>query len=232
MSTIDRPDHRILPPLEEGQRLGQPLFHERYEAMPLGTWAELIGGVVYMPSPLGYKHSCVDRILGFWLCQYEQATPGLTGAANLSTILGPDCEVQPDQQLQIPPACGGLARIVDDYAHGPPELVIEISRSSRKLDLGKKKDSYLKAGVPEYLVVSLEPEEIFWFLLRDEQYMRTEPGPDGWYRSERFPGLWLDPQALFREDIDALIAGLEAGLATPEHAEFTARIAATANPRG
>src|SRR5690348_18006492 len=27
-------------------------FHDRYEAMPDDTWAELVGGVVYMPSPV------------------------------------------------------------------------------------------------------------------------------------------------------------------------------------
>ena len=39
--------------LVEGQRLDQPTFHALYEAMPPGTRAELIDGVVYMPSPVG-----------------------------------------------------------------------------------------------------------------------------------------------------------------------------------
>ena len=39
--------------LVEGQRLDQPTFHELYEAMPPGTRAELINGVVLMPSPVG-----------------------------------------------------------------------------------------------------------------------------------------------------------------------------------
>ena len=34
MSTVDRPQPRVLPPLVAGQRLDQPTFHERYEAMP------------------------------------------------------------------------------------------------------------------------------------------------------------------------------------------------------
>jgi hypothetical protein len=37
LSTIERPDPRILPPLEAGQRLDQPAFHARYEAMPPST---------------------------------------------------------------------------------------------------------------------------------------------------------------------------------------------------
>src|SRR5271156_1111031 len=42
----------MLPPLENGDHLDQPTFHARYEAMPSGTRAQLIGGIVYMGSPL------------------------------------------------------------------------------------------------------------------------------------------------------------------------------------
>jgi hypothetical protein len=51
------------------------------------------------------------------------------------------------------------------------------------------------------------------------------PGPDGIYRSKVFPGLWLDAEAIFSEDLDRLIEVLEQGLATPEHAAFTAKLA-------
>src|SRR5450631_2276062 len=42
--------------LVEGQRLDQPTFHALYAAMPPGTRAELIDGVVHMPSPVGLEH--------------------------------------------------------------------------------------------------------------------------------------------------------------------------------
>ena len=45
-----------LPTLVEGQRLDQPTFHALYEAMPPGTRAELINGVVFMPNPVGLEH--------------------------------------------------------------------------------------------------------------------------------------------------------------------------------
>jgi len=50
------------------------------------------------------------------------------------------------------------------------------------------------------------------------------PGPDGVYRSEVFPGLWLDPEALFAKDRVRLIGVLHQGLATPGHAAFLARL--------
>ncbi|MFI5459734.1 MAG: hypothetical protein ACHRXM_30280 [Isosphaerales bacterium] len=44
--------------LVEGQRLDQPTFHALYEAMPPGTQAELINGVVLMPSPFACFTDC------------------------------------------------------------------------------------------------------------------------------------------------------------------------------
>lgn len=56
MSVADRPGTTRVPPLVEGQRLDQPTFHARYEAMPPGVRAELIDGVVHMPCPAGIEH--------------------------------------------------------------------------------------------------------------------------------------------------------------------------------
>lgn len=50
------PFKKALPPLENGDRLDQKTFHARYEAMPDGVRAELIGGIVYMSSPLKRHH--------------------------------------------------------------------------------------------------------------------------------------------------------------------------------
>src|SRR5947199_7650362 len=88
MSTIDRPEPRLLPPLVAGQRLDQPTFHERYEAMPPETWAELIGGVVHMPSPLRSDHGATSEDVAGWLFLYRRATPGISGAGNATTKLG------------------------------------------------------------------------------------------------------------------------------------------------
>ena len=67
----------------------------------------------------------------------------------------------------------------------------------------------------EYVVVELDPDQIHWFIRRDDRFEDLPPGPDGIYRSEIFPGLWLDPAALYAEDLDRLIEVLEQGLATP-----------------
>ena len=48
---------RTPPPLENGDRLSSREFLRRYEAMPELKKAELIQGVVYMPSPVSANHS-------------------------------------------------------------------------------------------------------------------------------------------------------------------------------
>jgi Uma2 family endonuclease len=140
-------------------------------------------------------------------------------------VLGAFGETQPDQILYIPEALGGLSRIVDGYIAGPPELIVEVARSSRAFDLGKKKQDYERAGVPEYVVIELDPDRVHWFVLREGRYAEHPPGPDGVFRSEVFPGLWLDATAFYADDLEGLIATLDRGLATPEHAAFAARLA-------
>jgi hypothetical protein len=43
--------------------------------------------------------------------------------------------------------------------------------------------------VLEYVVRAIEPDEVFWFVLRNGRFVDLPPGPDGIYRSEVFPGL-------------------------------------------
>jgi hypothetical protein len=79
------PPTEPLPPLVEGQRLDQPTFHARYEAMPPDTQAELIDGVVVMPSPLGHPHGRSHSAASYWLTYYEENTPGVEVLDNTST---------------------------------------------------------------------------------------------------------------------------------------------------
>ena len=225
MSTVEQPPRRTLPPLVAGQRLDQPTFHERYEAMPPGTKAELVGGIVYMPSPMSYEHSEADDCAAGWIFNYRASTPGLKGGGGATTKLGPFGEVQPDRQIRIPQELGGQSRIIDNYVTGAPEFIFEVSKSSLAYDLGEKLADYEGAGVLEYVVAALDDREVHWFTRRDRRFEAHPAGPDGIFRSPAFPGLWLEPNAFFDDDLPRLMAVLNQGLATPEHAAFVARLA-------
>src|SRR3954470_18952886 len=112
--TLPRPTTSIpsttappVPALVEGQKLDQATFHERYEAMPPGTRAELINGVVYIPSPVGPEHGRALVPALVWLSYYQENTPGVDVLDNTSTALHPKGEPQPNAQLRILPECGG-----------------------------------------------------------------------------------------------------------------------------
>lgn len=208
------------PPLVEGQRLDQPTFHALYEAAPPGTRAELINGVVFMPSPVGLDHGDAHAQVVFWLGCYVEHTPGVQALDNASAILDRRNEPQPDACLRVRPASGGQSRDEGGYMAGPPELVVEVARTSRYLDLGPKFDEYERAGVREYVVFAVGPDEVLWHVLENGRFVSLAPGPDGLYRSRAFPGLWLDPQALLTRDPRRLRAAVALGLAAPEHAAF------------
>ncbi|HLW68321.1 MAG TPA: Uma2 family endonuclease [Gemmataceae bacterium] len=216
-----------IPPLENGDHLDQKTFHERYEAMPEGFKAELIGGIVYVASPLKPRHGRPHAGLMAWLGNYESATPGTDVVDNTTTVLGEESEPQPDASLLILPNSGGQTR--EDkrgFLTGPPEWLGEIASTTESLDLHGKKADYEKAGVKEYMVAALRQEKVFWWILRRSKFRPLLPGHDGIFRSETFPGLWLDPDALLNLDSARLLAVLQLGLATPEHAAFVARLAA------
>ncbi len=212
--------------LVEGQRLDQPTFHAIYEAMPPNTRAELIDGVVYMPSPVGMSHGMAHIPILVWLAYYKEKTPGVQVMDNATTILGWKSEPQPDGLLRIMPECGGRTWDKGEYVHGAPELIVEVAKTSRYVDLGPKLDDYQQAGVLEYVVHAMDPDEIFWFGQEQGVLVQRPIGNDGFYHSTVFPGLWLDPQALLTENTQRLRTVLDLGCATPEHAAFVARLAA------
>ncbi len=63
-----------------------------------------------------------------------------------------------------------------------------------------------------------------WFILRGDQFERLLPGADGIFRSEVFPGLWLDGAALVAEDYVRVQVVLQMGLNSPEHAAFVKKL--------
>jgi len=216
-----------IPPLENGDHLDQKTFHERYQAMPSGVRAELIGGIVFMSSPQKKPHGRLHLRFSRWLDEYEEATPGTEGYVNSTDILGPDSEPQPDGCLLVLPEYGG--QTCEDergFIIGAPEWIGEISDTTESIDLRRKKSDYEHAGVREYTVIAVRSRKVFWFVRRRGKFKELAPGSDGVFRSEVFPGLWLDPDALLGRDRKRLLMILRQGLASPEHAAFVAKLAA------
>lgn len=194
-------------------------FHRLYEQSPEDFKAELVGGVVFVASPLRNRHSSDHVDLAGVLFAYKVATPGIATGDNGTIILGDESEPQPDLFVRILPECGGQSVVSDDdYVVGAPELVIEVALSSRDIDLHEKRDDYARNGVLEYVVACVEDKRLRWFDLPGGR--EREVDPDGVVRSRTFPGLWIDGNALFAGDTARLLSTAQAGIATPEHAAF------------
>jgi len=212
-----------VPTLHSGDRLTQAEFHRRYLATPKHFKAELIGGVVYVASPAHWLHGAYDTKLGLVLGLYNAATPGTEAGHNVTAILDDEREPQPDLVLRLLPEFGGQSKVdKDDWLNGPPELIAEIAHSSVAIDLGAKKDDYLRAGVQEYIVVCIEEQELHWFHFPSRRNLKA--GAYGICRSKVFPGLWLDVPALMKLDARTLITTVQEGIASPEHAAFVRRL--------
>lgn len=231
MSTPTMPGFaRAIPELENGDRLTRPEFERRFDATPGLKLAELIEGVVYMSPRVRFRqHGEPHAHLAGWLGNYDAATPGVEAGNSGHVRLDWDNMPQPDVLLLLPAHCG-QTRISDDgYVEGAPELIAEIASSSVSYDLGPKLDAYRRNGVREYLVWRVLDGEFDWLELREGRYEPRTPDADGLFKSAVFPGLWLDPQALLAGDLARVLAVLNQGTATAEHAAFVKTLEAPAS---
>ena len=64
-----------LPELHNGDRMRREEFHRIYRQMPEHVQAELIGGIVYVASPLKRQHGTNHLPLGSLFFAYEGNTP-------------------------------------------------------------------------------------------------------------------------------------------------------------
>jgi Uma2 family endonuclease len=215
-----------IPELCAGDRLTRDEFERRYSAMPHCKKAELVEGVVYMPSPVNQRrHAGPHARIVTWLGHYIARTPGVEFGDNATVRLDLDNEVQPDVHVRIPAEIGGGSRIgLEGYVEGPPELAVEVAASSASYDLHDKLRAYRRNGVREYLVWRVDDDAVDWFELRAGRYERLPQGGDGVVRSAVYPGLWLDVPALLRDDLAAVLVRLDAGMADADHAAFVARL--------
>src|SRR5262249_15851589 len=188
-----------VPLLHPGDKLTAEEFLRRYAAMPELKKAELIEGVVYMPSPVRNSHAGSHFDLISWLGFYRVATPGVVGGDNGTLRLDLDNVPQPDAFLRILQTHGGQARVdKDGYITGAPDWVGGVALSSVSMDLHGKLHVYRRNGVREYLVWRVEDRAIDWFVLREGRFEPLKPNPSGILQSQVLPGLWLDADALIR----------------------------------
>ena len=217
----------IAPPLRNGDRMNSDEFRRRLESSP-NQKGELLDGVVHMAAATrATLHGRPHSRLSHWLSEYELETPGAEAYVE-TTVRFDDAQCpQPDLFLLIEPACGGQALLsTDDYVEGAPELVAEISASTQGEDLHDKFNLYHQNGVREYIVWRTPEKRIEWYVARKRGFKALAASSDGILKSETFPGLWLDAEAMAAAKVKRVLKVLRQGFASPEHAAFVAKLKA------
>ena len=216
------------PPLENGDRLSRSEFERRYDASANVKKAELIEGIVHVPSSVRARsHAQPHGVVSAWLGIYSAHTPHTSALDNATVPLDLDNEPQPDALLRIDAAAGGQSRLsADDYVEGAPELAVEVAASSATYDLHAKLNVYRRNGMSEYVVWRVLDGAVDWFILEDGEYRPLAPDSTGVVESARFPGLRLAVGALLAGEVAAVLAELQRGLDSPAHAAFVAELEA------
>ena len=220
------------PLLLNGDHLSVPEFERRYEALSGDNKAELIEGIVFMSPPISSDHGKSNGLLGLLLGQYATATPKVAFAVNASVRLDGKNEYQPDVMLWIESGSMSRTRVgATGLLEGRPELVAEISLSSRSFDLNEKKVVYLRNQIQEYIVWEMADEPKFhWYTLENGEYvslpMRHNADVLVAY-SRVFPGLWIDWLSLLAgKGFDkGIFRNLHKGLKSAEHKAFVKKLA-------
>lgn len=126
---------------------------------------ELIGGEVYYMSPKHRPHALAMTEMGFALVTALRAIGSpLKLLTDISIGISEHDVLEPDFAVTDTPTGKGILPVE------AVKLVIEISDSTVRTDLGLKADCYAEAGVPEYWVVDINEKRVL---------MHANPRPDG-----------------------------------------------------
>jgi Uma2 family endonuclease len=202
--------------LEAGDNLTREEFHRRYCQRPDIKKAELIDGVVYVPSPVRLRYH--GRQTGFvmaWLGMYVSQHPEVILGDNATVYMLGQVEVQPDAFLWRQES-GGAYENEDGYLEGAPQLVVEVAASSASYDLHQKKEAYRRNGVAEYVVWRVMDAAIDWLRLVDGEYVAVQPDSGRMIESDQFPGLRLHVPRMLAGDLAAVLAAVRAPAANPD----------------
>jgi len=198
-----------VPIIHPGDHLTLHEFLRRWEAMPELKLAELIEGVVHMPSPVAVKHGAPHAAAICWAVTYAALSVGVQAADNVTVLLDSENVAQPD--VRIRRMEGGTSRVTESgYIAGAPELVMEIAHTTASYDLHEKLRVYRRTGVQEYAVWRVDDGAIDWWELVDGVYTPLPVDADGVCASRVYTGLVLNVPAMLAEDMSAVLGTLHA----------------------
>lgn len=161
-----------------------------YEMFPEGSTRErieLVDGVMYVTPTARVRHQWVVGRFTYRIARWTEEHGGeVYPGANYD--IGDDTHLEPDVVYTTNEDTSGLA------LPQTPDLVVEVSSpSTRRHDVGVKKDRYARAGTPEFWFADLVDDQVLRSVLVGARYGDPEVyGRGDEFTTPLFPGLVFD----------------------------------------
>ena len=133
-----------------------------------GVRRELIeGDLIVTPSPIPRHQQVVGRLFVL-LFNHAQKHGGEALMGPLDVLFSDRNVVEPDVLYLLPQ---NLDKLEERFVRSAPDLVVEVSSpSTRRFDLGRKKELYERHRVPEYWFVDLVADRVEVYRLEAGRY--------------------------------------------------------------
>jgi Uma2 family endonuclease len=158
---------------------------------------ELIDGELVVTPTSTTGHQDAVLTLGTELNLYARRHGGRVFVSPTGVYLSHTNVLEPDVLFVRPEHAG---RVEGPFVRGAPDLVVEVSSpSTRRRDLGRKRELYEEFGVPEYWFVDLEAERVEVHRLEGGRYAAPVAlGPGETLESPLLPGFAVAVDDLLR----------------------------------
>lgn len=189
---------RVRTPMPSLVRQDTLTFEEFCDIIPEGVKADLLGGVIYVASPVNTDAADLTGWLAALLRAFiDKRDLGKLYIERVAYRLGPKHDPEPDIGF-VPKELESTRR--RGYIDGPPGLAIEIvTPDSVHRDYVLKREIYEEAGVREYWIIDLDERRATFLVLTKGRFQERKPLKNSW-RSLIVPGFWIDVRWLWSDD--------------------------------
>ncbi|MDZ7363805.1 MAG: Uma2 family endonuclease [candidate division KSB1 bacterium] len=183
-------------------------FDQFYDIVEENVKADLLDGKIIRDSPAIPRHgrlvSWFDKVLGLFAEQRDLGEVFVaTTTVRLTKYQGPEPDVFFIRKSR-------LGIVGEKYVDGPPDLCIEvISKSSRKIDRGRKFVLYAEHGVREYWIIDPLLNTVEFYENQDGEWLEIEPDAQGRLHSKVLSGFWLKPEWLINYPLPPILKTLQ-----------------------
>jgi Uma2 family endonuclease len=191
-------------------------FERFYEMVEENVKADLLDGQIIRDSPAIPRHgrtvSWLNKVLGLYVEKLDLGEVlGATTTLRFTKYQGPEPDV-----FFISKRRQGI--VGEQYVDGPPDLCIEvISKSSRKIDRGRKFVLYADHGVKEYWIIDPLRNTVEFYKNQEGEWAEIKPDKKGRLHSKVLPGFWLKPEWLTAHPLPPVLETLQEILGANKH---------------